>query len=75
LNSEIKHRGGRRAGAGRPPRPRPAPTSAEEAVYEAVRERVNLILGGQPAPSMDDVAGALTRLLERARRVQREARG
>jgi hypothetical protein len=75
LNSEIKHgRGGRRAGAGRPPRPQPAPTSAEEAVFAAARETVNALLEREPAPSMADVAGALTRLLARARALS-ERRG
>jgi hypothetical protein len=75
--SEIKRgRGGRRPGAGRPPKPshpQPQPSPAEEAVYKAIRATVNALLESEPAPSMADIAGALARLLARARALQREA--
>jgi hypothetical protein len=60
-------RGGRRPGAGRPSRPKPQPSPAEEAVFEAVRVAVNQLLKGEAPPALADVAGALARLLARAR--------
>lgn len=77
-HAEIQSkRGGRRPGAGRPRAPgtrlKPDPPADEEAVYEAIRATVNDFLGSEPAPSMDDVANVLVRLLARARQLQREA--
>jgi hypothetical protein len=76
-SAEIKSgRGGRRPGAGRPPkpsRPKPQPSEAEEAIFQSLREAVNVLLGTEPAPSLVDIAGALARLLARAKALQREA--
>jgi hypothetical protein len=70
-------RGGRRPGAGRPRAPgirqKPEFTAGEEVVFQTLREAVNRLLDSDPAPSMADIAGALARLLARARALQREA--
>jgi hypothetical protein len=68
-------RGGRRPGAGRPARPKSQPSPAEKAVFEVVRGAVNQLLEGEAPPALADVAGALSRLLARARAMQRGARG
>jgi hypothetical protein len=69
---EIKRgRGGRRPGAGRPPRPRPLPSPSEEALAEKLWTVAALFLGMQAATSADMVK-ALARLLKRARTLQRE---